>query len=81
MKSLILIALATLLVCNSAFAFDKPTSGVAPETRSASTEQADTEASAGRPLGIDLSNVPKQLRWLVLYAWMVTHQSLSVERG
>ena len=50
---------------------------MAPETRVVSTEQADTESSAGRPLGLDLSNIPPQLRWLVMYAWMLTHQSLS----
>ena len=77
MKSLILMVLATLLVCNSAFAIEKPTSAVAPEGRSVVSAVDDTEAPRGEKTGLDLSNIPPQLRWLVMYAWMLTHQSLS----
>lgn len=74
MKTLLLTATVLLLLCNSAFAIDQPISAQAPEDgREVSTSNADDGV---RSTGLDLSNIPQSLRWLVIFAHMLTNKTV-----
>ena len=79
MKSLTLILLATILTANAAFAQDSQSIPASMDSR-VFEERAESPASSSvRPTGLDLSNIPEHLRYLVLYAWMLTHKTLAVK--
>ena len=80
MKSLTLILLATVLMANAAFAQDAKSIPASSDALFFEERPVEMKASASvRPTGLDLSNIPEHLRYLVLYAWMLTHKTIAIK--
>jgi hypothetical protein len=80
MKSLTLILLAALLMANATFAADAQSIPASKESQAfeEKTVEAPTTSSAVST-GLDLSNIPQHLRYLFLYAWMLTHKTIVIK--